>query len=127
MTPMVDVAFLLLIFFMTTTQFKPPEEVSVSLPMSSSEIKIPESNTITVIVNEEGNAFIQTDGGSTASIPPEGVADALREARTRKPGGFVVLKGDKNAKYGAVADVIDAFAEANALRFSLMTELKTER
>ena len=40
MTPMVDVAFLLLIFFMSTTQFKPPEEVSVTLPSSTSEIKV---------------------------------------------------------------------------------------
>ncbi|MBD3162212.1 MAG: biopolymer transporter ExbD, partial [Candidatus Latescibacteria bacterium] len=34
MTPFVDIAFLLLIFFMATTQFKPPEEVSVVLPAS---------------------------------------------------------------------------------------------
>ena len=39
MTPMVDVAFLLLIFFMSTTQFKPPAEVDVTLPASTSEIR----------------------------------------------------------------------------------------
>jgi len=127
MTPMVDVAFLLLIFFMTTTQFKPPEEVSVDLPMSSSEIKVPESNTITVVVTEEGKTYLQDEKGLTAEIPEGGVTDALKDARQRKPSAFIILKGDKNTKYGAMADVMDAFAEANALRFNLMTEMKTEQ
>jgi biopolymer transport protein ExbD len=126
MTPMVDVAFLLLIFFMTTTQFKPPEEVSVDLPYSSSEIKVPESNVITVVVTEEGKTFIQDEKGKTAEITGN-VVEGLKEARQRKPGAFIILKGDKNSKYGDMADVMDAFAEANALRFNLMTELKTNR
>ena len=54
MTPMVDVAFLLLIFFMTTTQFKPPEQVGVELPCSKSEIHVPETDTIILTVNKDG-------------------------------------------------------------------------
>lgn len=127
MTPMVDVAFLLLIFFMTTTQFKPPEEVSITLPVSSSEIKIPESNTITIVVTEGGRTFLQDEKGQTAEIPEGGVANALTEARQRRPAAFIVLKGDKNATYGDIADVMDAFVEAHALRFNLMTDLKTNR
>src|SRR6476620_2270809 len=50
MTPMVDVAFLLLIFFMTTTQFKPPERDKITLPESNSEAKSPESDIITIAV-----------------------------------------------------------------------------
>ncbi len=50
MTPMVDVAFLLLIFFMSTTQFKPPEEVQIELPTSHSAIKVPESNILILTV-----------------------------------------------------------------------------
>jgi biopolymer transport protein ExbD len=127
MTPMVDVAFLLLIFFMTTTQFKPPEEVSVTLPYSSSEIKVPGSNLITVIVNGEGRVFIQEEQGQTRAVDQGGVAAALGDARTRMPTAFIILKADKKAKYGVIADVIDGFVEANALRFNLMTELETTR
>ena len=46
MTPMVDVAFLLLIFFMSTTQFKPPEVVAVNLPGSTAQVRVPETSTI---------------------------------------------------------------------------------
>ncbi|TET93799.1 MAG: biopolymer transporter ExbD, partial [Candidatus Zixiibacteriota bacterium] len=41
MTPMVDIAFLLLIFYMATTQFKPPEAKAVELPSSHSMIELP--------------------------------------------------------------------------------------
>ena len=40
LTPLIDVVFLLLIFFMTTTQFKAPEQVAVELPKSRSEIHV---------------------------------------------------------------------------------------
>ena len=63
MTPMVDVAFLLLIFFMSTTQFKPPEHVSVRLPVSRSEIHIPETDTIILTVTEDARIFIPLDIG----------------------------------------------------------------
>src|SRR6267142_6659861 len=50
MTPMVDVAFLLLIFFMCTTQFKPPEKDKITLPESNSDAKSPEAGVITIAV-----------------------------------------------------------------------------
>ena len=53
MTPLVDVAFLLLIFFMTTTQFKPPEIAAVTLPKSRSEIHVPESKVIIVTITDD--------------------------------------------------------------------------
>jgi biopolymer transport protein ExbD len=56
MTPLVDVAFLLLTFFMMTTQFKPAEEVTIVLPASHSEFKLPESNVITINIAKEATA-----------------------------------------------------------------------
>ncbi|HAV22599.1 MAG TPA: biopolymer transporter ExbD, partial [Bacteroidetes bacterium] len=48
MTPLVDVAFLLLTFFMLTTKFKPQEEVEVNLPASHAKFKMPESDVMTI-------------------------------------------------------------------------------
>lgn len=61
MTPLVDVAFLLLTFFMLTTQFKPPEEVEIALPLSHSEIKLPESNTMTINIAKNGELLLGFD------------------------------------------------------------------
>jgi len=125
MTPMVDVAFLLLIFFMTTTTFKPPERVSVVLPGSKSEIYVPETNTIILTVNKAGEIFISDENLSqTQQVPREDLVKAILTWRAKSPAAVVVVKGDKEVDYGAIADIMDALAQSKTLRFNLMTNLK---
>lgn len=57
MTAMCDVAFLLLNFFMLTSNFTQKEPVQVNTPSSISEIKIPETNIMTVLVDSKGKVF----------------------------------------------------------------------
>ena len=57
MTAMCDVAFLLLSFFMLTSNFTQKEPVVVDTPSSISEIKIPETNIMMVLLNTEGKVF----------------------------------------------------------------------
>jgi biopolymer transport protein ExbD len=125
MTPMVDVAFLLLIFFMSTTQFKPPEQVAVELPLSRSEIHVPETGTIILTVNRTGQMFISSETGrDIQELAPDNVLEAIVNWRGRNPGAVVVVKGDRDAPFGAMADLMDALAQAKTLRFNLMTDLK---
>ncbi|ACF11912.1 Biopolymer transport protein ExbD/TolR [Chlorobaculum parvum NCIB 8327] len=58
MTPMVDVAFLLLTFFMLTTKFRPPEVVQIDLPSSHSNMKLPESEVLTVTVAGDNSFYM---------------------------------------------------------------------
>ena len=62
MTAMCDVSFLLLTFFMLTSNFTQKEPVMVFTPASISEIKIPERNVMLVIVDKEGKVFYGIDG-----------------------------------------------------------------
>ena len=127
MTPMVDVAFLLLIFFMTTTQFKPPEIAAVTLPKSLSEIHVPETGTIIVTVTDEGNIFLATEKGQGEQVQKADFYNAITAWRTRNPTAVVVLKGDKNADFGIVSDIMDALAESKTNRFNLMTDLREDK
>lgn len=62
MTAMCDVAFLLLNFFMLTSNFVKKEPVLVSTPSSVSEIKIPETNVMTMLIDKEGKVYFGIDG-----------------------------------------------------------------
>jgi biopolymer transport protein ExbD len=61
MTPMVDLAFLLVTFFMLTAAFRPPEPVAVDTPKSESEIPLPESNRMIITVAKDGKVYFDMD------------------------------------------------------------------
>ena len=61
MTPMVDLGFLLVSFFMMMTQFTPPDPVQVSIPGSTADSKLPDTNVITVLISKEGSAYFMMD------------------------------------------------------------------
>src|SRR4029453_19047884 len=138
MTPMVDVAFLLLIFFMCTTQFDPPEKDKINLPESNSAAKAPESNIITLNVTSPkpeygGQAHMrvvyrQAGNEVARELTPEQVVPALpmgrKNARSANPAARMVVKMDKDAPYGIMADMMVALQDAKAPRFNVMTDLE---
>ena len=65
MTPMVDLAFLLVTFFMLTATAIPDEPVTVDTPSSVSEIQIPENNILTITIDKDSRVFFNVDGQNT--------------------------------------------------------------
>jgi len=145
MTPMVDVAFLLLIFYMTTTQFKPPEKKEIKLPSSHSEIKLPESDLLNITITADDSIFVDytskreqvIEGKKVNTMDrvyqeatAQNIAQIINTIRVTVPGGYrlkLVIKADKNVKYGTMADLMDALQAMKINRFHLITELKLDQ
>jgi biopolymer transport protein ExbD len=128
MTPFVDVAFLLLIFFMTTTSFKPPEPVQVELPSSHVEIQVPESNVIVLTIGAQGEIVFQEGLNSmdAAIVPMSDLKALITSKRAGNPRLRMAIKADKSVTYGVMADVMKVLQETNTTRFNLVTELETD-
>jgi len=137
MTPMVDVAMLLLTFFMMTTQFKPQEDVEVIIPASHSEFKLPESHIMMVYVTKDGKIYLGVDKQGlmerlfgtenkykrSVQVDKATLSKVLMSARTNDPLLRTVVKGDKDAPYGPLEDVMDVLVKMKITRFNLLTDL----
>lgn len=125
MTPMVDVAFLLLTFFMLTTVFRKPQTLEINLPPKDVEVKIAESNLMTLRVDENMNIYWNMGIEIPKRIKFEDLRKFLREKAAENPKLVVLVKIDRKSKYHAMIDIIDELNLANLTRFSLspMTEI----
>ena len=141
MTPMVDIAFLLLIFYMATTQFKPPEARAVDLPESHSQIELPDKDIINITVTKFDSIYV--DYVERRDIEIEGVvvntkvrvvrnADTynvsaeINKARARNLRALIVIKADEMASFGVMQDVMRSMQENHLERFLIITDNEVE-
>ncbi len=138
MTPMVDVGFLLLTFFMLSTTFKPQDVAEVDIPDSHSAIKLPDVDVMTVTVDKAGQVYLGLDNQNLrgAVFGPQyatkaGLAvtlnelpELLRNARIRNPKLRTVVKGDKDAEYKVIQSVMDILQKERITRFNLVTDME---
>ncbi len=138
MTPMVDVAFLLLTFFMLTTQFRPPEEVTVLLPDSNSSLKLPETNVMTITIEKKGRIFLGFDSQylmaqlfgdefrtkRAMEVRINNLEALVTQARISNKKLETVIKSDADAEYGVVSDVMEILQKNMVAKFSFVTNLE---
>ena len=181
MTPMVDLAFLLVTFFMLTTKFAPEEPLAVDMPTSVSEIKLPETDILTISISKDGVVFFNMDGKynreslivkmgekygiqfsedekhsfsllsslgvpvgnlkqflsmdaeQRKSVKQPGIpcdslnnelADWILFSRVTNPKVRIAIKGDRDAHYPAVKNVLSTLIEKKVNRFNLITNME---
>lgn len=127
MTPMVDVAFLLLIFFMTTTVFRKPQALEINLPPDpKAKVEVAQSNVMTLRVitppdptKGEVRAFWRIADNPFKEAPIEKLEPIFAEEGKRNPKLIVLVKIDRTTKYKYMVDIIDQLQFAELNRFSL--------
>ncbi len=139
-TPLVDIGFLLLTFFMLTTQFKPPEEVQIILPSSHSDFKLPESNVMIITISKGNQVILGFDSQHLMAklfgeenrlrlgvqVTTKELPDLLIRARIANPKLRTVVKGDRESEYGIAEDVMDILQKTQITRFNLVTDLERD-
>jgi biopolymer transport protein ExbD len=110
MTPMVDIAFLLLIFYMVSTIFAEPQAMEINLPpkeAEETEIKTKQSELLTLRVDAKDSIFWSMGTETPQRIALTGLPDFLRDKVREIPGLITVVKIHKDAHYSRMVDLLD--------------------
>src|SRR5215831_7274389 len=125
MTPMVDVAFLLLIFFMVTTVFRTPQALEINLPPDKDvKVEIKQSNVLSIRVLSDNRAYFKRGDDPWARSDVDGLKKVFGAYKNNKDL-VVLIQIDRESKFHNMVDIIDELDLANLTRFSLAT-LKPE-
>ena len=117
MTPMVDVVFLLLIFFMISTTFVESPGISIKLPESSSQTIDREPKEIKVYLSQEGDIY---HGEKKISI--DDFRGLLAEHQADAKQTTVLLLADQESRHGKVVILMDLARDAGFTKLAIATE-----
>lgn len=128
MTPMVDLAFLLLTFFMLTTTFNKPTVMQVAMPDAKGpKTAVPEGGALTLLLgkNHQIHYFFGLNPGADATKlhTTTFAADGLRQVLLRfrqDPDGMVLIKPGNDASYQSMVDALDEMSITGQKKYALV-------
>jgi biopolymer transport protein ExbD len=116
MTPMIDIVFLLLIFFLLTTNFITQEGINVNLPNARSTA-LQTKEEITIYITREGRFFIKDE-----EFNEEKLYKRLKSLVGDDPGKLVTIRADKDVVLNTVVKVMDTIKSSGAEKLCIATE-----
>lgn len=108
---MIDVLFVLLLFFMVSTTFNKPTEINIKLPEANGSVAKEHTKTVTIVISAEGSYALVGDDGLPHELVNQSI-DALKAELTKlaeqhKELPFII-NADGKAPYQAVMSVLDS-------------------
>jgi biopolymer transport protein ExbD len=116
MTPMLDIVFIMLIFFIVTTSFVKEAGIQVNKPEANQANKEPSAN-IFIAIRDNGEVWMDK-----RQVDVERVAANLERMLAEQPTDLVVIQADKKAEHGRVVEVMDQVKEAGIDKISIAAE-----
>jgi len=114
MTPMLDIVFIMLIFFIVSTSFLKEAGVEVTKPKAAHAVKTAKANVF-IAIRESGEIWMDKK-----VVDVERVAATLERLLSETPTDIIVIQADKDASHGVVVKVMDAIKAASTdLRISI--------
>jgi biopolymer transport protein ExbD len=120
MTPLVDVAFLLLTFFMFSTTMMRPQTMEINLPPDKEvKVEVAESNLLTLRINNKGDIFWSIGIESPKKLDATTIRTFLKEKIQGNPKLTALVKVDREGKFIYLVNIIDELNLAQIQRFSI--------
>ncbi len=116
LTSLIDIVFMLLIYFLLTTNFMVDEGIKIKLPQAKAAAPQTEE-VITVFVDQQGRAFLGTD-----EVPLAKLFDRIKERIGSRQDELVVVRADRAVILNKAVKVMDIAKAAGAGRLCLATE-----
>lgn len=116
LTSLIDIVFLLLIYFLLTTNFLTEEGIRVQLPQALSTVS-QEDKELIITLSPEGDVYI-----GAKAVPLDELLVRVKQRLEADPETAVVLKADRSLILNRVVQVMDIIKAAGAARLRLATE-----
>ena len=119
-TPLIDVVFLLLIFFMVSTTFQRESEITIELPESSGDIAETEKKVIEISIDNQGRYFVNQRRLKDTDIKTLKKAISITRGDTKEPK--LIISADKMTPHQAVVRAMDAARQLGLVHLTFATK-----
>ncbi len=123
-TPLIDVVFLLLIFFMVSTTFERQSEIEVTLPEAAIDAPVEEEFVIEVTINAQGTYFV--NGQRVINTQTSTLKQAMLKVAEGRQDPPIIVSADANATHQSVVRVMDAARQLGFVHLSFATSQTPE-
>ena len=120
-TPMIDIVFQLVLFFMVSTTFISSPAIQVDLPRSSAQVVMAKNTDINIWMTTEGAVYVDNSPVTETQLDR-----MLRRAAETDPNTLVVIKADTGVAHGRVVTVMDLARSIGLSRLAIATEVEEE-
>ncbi|RLB31726.1 MAG: hypothetical protein DRH11_12880 [Deltaproteobacteria bacterium] len=122
LAPLIDVVFLLLIFFMVTSHFHVASGISIRLPKVAQRIYGETGSKVVLVIDRAGRIYL---GGNRVKI--EELGKELKGLTTKKGAFHLILQADKDVKHGRVVHIMDLAKKAGVTSIIIAAQWEPEK
>lgn len=123
-TPLIDVVFLLLIFFMVSTTFEHESEVNIILPEASKEIAQAKPDAINIAIDNQSRIYINEKELLNSQIST--IKEAIYDISVDLPDAPIIISADQEAPFQMVIRTMDAARQLGLVKITFATRINEE-
>ncbi len=124
LTPLIDIVFMLLIFFMLTSHFVNQESLNIELPKAETGESLGEDNVLEIIINADGKIDYKNNSYENNAVSLEKLQAQLRTDLSIASEKNIRIKGDQSVNFGKAVEILDMARKAGASGVDIVTEQK---